>query len=84
MHVRKNRGNRAHLPRRFGSPRCSIKMFDNHLIHALIGGKDPQRSSPQLSLILVFTRAHRSPLLAPSCFPPLTIQKQSTLRSDIF
>ena len=49
VHMRKNRPNGADLPGRFGAPRCSIKTFDKHLIHALIGGKYPCRRSSQLA-----------------------------------
>jgi hypothetical protein len=33
-------------------------MFDKHLVHALIGGKDLDCGSAELSLNLVLTRGH--------------------------
>ena len=47
MHMRKDPRNAAPLARRLGSPRNRIKLFNKHLIHALIRGKDPHRSSPE-------------------------------------
>lgn len=38
-------------------------MFDKNLVHAIIGGKDPDRGSAELSLNLVLTRGHGSLLL---------------------
>jgi len=35
-------------------------MFDKNLVHARIGGKDPDRGSAELSLNLVLTRGHGS------------------------
>lgn len=39
MHMRKNRYDRADSAGRLGSPNGRIKIFNKHLIHALIGGK---------------------------------------------
>jgi hypothetical protein len=68
VHVREDRSNRASLAGRFGSPGARVKMFDKHLVHALIGGKDLHRGSAQLcvnrlSLNLALTRSHSSLLL---------------------
>jgi hypothetical protein len=52
MHVREDRRNAAGLAGRFGSPRRRVKMFDKHLVHALIGRKDPHCGSPKLTLNL--------------------------------
>ena len=38
-------------------------MFDKHLVHAIIGGKDPDCGSAELSVNLVLTRGHGSLLL---------------------
>jgi hypothetical protein len=39
---------------------AGIKMFDKHLVHALIGGKDPDCDSAELSVNLGLTRGHGS------------------------
>jgi hypothetical protein len=64
MHVRKDRSNRADLAGRFGwqfrFPGSRIKMFDQHLIHALVGRKHPHCSAVEsgvnlaLNLVLNF------------------------------
>jgi hypothetical protein len=46
-----------------GSPRTRVQMFDNHLVHPLIGGKDLDGGSAQLcmsplSVSLVSMRSH--------------------------
>jgi hypothetical protein len=38
-------------------------MFDKNLVHAIIGGKDPDCGSAELSVNLVLTRGHGSLLL---------------------
>jgi hypothetical protein len=38
-------------------------MFDKNLVHAIIGGKDLDRGSAELSVNLVLTRGHASLLL---------------------
>ena len=82
VHVREDRGDGAgrHLAGRAGrfgcrrlgsqsrSPRGRVKMFDKHLVHALVGGKDLDRGSSQLSVNLglkigALTRGHGSLLL---------------------
>jgi hypothetical protein len=63
VHVRKDRLNAADFAGRFGSPDGGIKMFNKNLIHPLVGGKYSHRRSPELSLYLVLTRLHGSPLL---------------------
>jgi len=65
VHVREDRRNRAGLAGRFGSPGARVKMLDNDLVHALIGGKDLDCGPAQLrvnllSLCLVSTRGHSS------------------------
>jgi hypothetical protein len=39
MHVREHCGNGASFGGRRGSPGCRIKVFNESLIHAVIGGK---------------------------------------------
>ena len=56
--------------RRFGSPGGRVKMFDKNLVHAIIGGKDLDCGSAELSVntgltIGVLTRPHGSLLLDP-------------------
>jgi hypothetical protein len=79
VHVREDRSNAAALAGRFGFPRGRVKMFDKHLVHALIGDKDPHCGSPELTLnpvltlnlvlsvnlphFIVLTRDHGTPLL---------------------
>ena len=65
VHVREDRHNGAGLAGRFGSPGSTVKMFDKNLVHALIGGKDLDCGSAELSVNLVLTRGHGSLLLDP-------------------
>jgi hypothetical protein len=70
VHVREDRRDGARLAGRLGSPRARIKMFDKHLVHALVGGKDLNRGAAQLcvnllSLNLALTRGHGFLLLDP-------------------
>src|SRR6267154_754622 len=53
VHVRKNSGNRSALAGRLGGPSGGVKMFDQHLIHALIGDKDPDCDMAELSVNLL-------------------------------
>lgn len=50
VHVRKYRRNRANFARWLRSPHCRVKMFEKHLVHALIGSKDPDRGSARLGV----------------------------------
>jgi hypothetical protein len=63
VHVREDRRDGADLAGRFGSPGGGTKMFDNNLVHAIIGGKDLNCGSPELSVVLVLTRGQGSVLL---------------------
>src|SRR6266478_3787821 len=75
VHVREDRRNGAGLAGRLGSPGGRVKMFDKHLVHALIGGKDLHCGSPYfrvhlprvnlLRVNLRLTRGHGSLLLDP-------------------
>jgi hypothetical protein len=58
VHVRENRRNGAALAGRFGSPGGRVKMFDENLVYAIIGGKDLDCGSAELSVNLVLTRGH--------------------------
>jgi hypothetical protein len=60
VHVRKDRRNGADLAGRFGSPGDRVKIFYKNLVHALIGGKDPDCGSAELGVNLVLTRVHGS------------------------
>ncbi len=51
------------LAGRFGFPGGRVKMFDENLVHAIIGGKDLDCGSAELSVNLVLTRGHGSLLL---------------------
>jgi hypothetical protein len=48
VHVRENRRDGAGLAGRFGSPSARVKMFDKHLVHALISSKYLDSGSAQL------------------------------------
>src|SRR5216684_8743569 len=63
VHVREDRRNGADLAGRFGSPGGRVEMFDKNLVHAIIGGKDLDCGSAELSVNLVLTRGHGSLLL---------------------
>jgi hypothetical protein len=68
VYVREDGPNGADLSGRFRSPGDRVKMFDKHLVHALIGGKDLDRGSAQLGVNfllvnLLLTRGHGSLLL---------------------
>jgi len=68
VHVRENRRYAAGLAGRFGSPGRRVKIFDKHLVHATIGGKDLDCGSAELSVNLglasdALTRGHGSLLL---------------------
>src|SRR5713101_10001494 len=60
VHVREDRRNGADLVFAgwFGSPGGRVKMFDKNLVHALIGGKDLDCGSAELSVNLGLTRGH--------------------------
>jgi hypothetical protein len=60
VHVREDRHNGAGLAGRFGAPSGSVKMFDKNLIHVIIGGKDLDCGSAELSVNLVLTPGHGS------------------------
>src|SRR5438874_2707615 len=60
VHVGEDRRNAADLAGRFGSPGGRIKMFDKNLAHAIIGGKDLDCGSAELSVNLGLTRGHGS------------------------
>ena len=52
VHVRENRRNCADLARRFGFPGGRVEMFDQNLIHPIIGDKDLDCSWAVLSVHL--------------------------------
>jgi hypothetical protein len=54
VHVREDRRNGAAFvfAGRFSSPGGRVKMFDKNLVHAIIGGKNPDRGSAELSVNL--------------------------------
>jgi hypothetical protein len=72
VHVRADRRNGADVAGRFGCRFCCpggrVKMFDKSLVHAIIGGKDLNGGSAELSVkfglaIDDLTRGHGAPLL---------------------
>jgi hypothetical protein len=60
VHVREDRSNAARPAGRFGSPRGRVKMFDKNLVDAIIGGKDLDCGSTELSVNLGLKRGHGS------------------------
>ncbi len=59
MHVREDSRNGAGLAGRFGSPGGWVKMFDQNLVYAIVGGKDPDCGLAELSVNLVLKRGQR-------------------------
>jgi hypothetical protein len=60
VHVRENRRNGAGLAGRLGSPGGRVKMFDKYLVYAIIGGKNLDCGSAELSANLLLARGHGS------------------------
>src|SRR5204863_5496985 len=60
VHMREDRRNSAGLAGRFGSPGRRIKMFNKNLVDAIVGGKDLDCGSAELSVNLVLMRGHGS------------------------
>jgi len=62
VQVREDRRNRADFAfaGRFRSPGGRVKMFDKNLVHAIIGGKDPDCGSAELSVNPGLTGGHGS------------------------
>src|ERR1700686_2059274 len=58
VHVREDCGNGAGLAGRFGAPGARVEMFDKHLVHALIGGKDLDCGSAELSVSFYLMSGH--------------------------
>jgi hypothetical protein len=79
VHVGEDRRNGADLAWRFRSPGARIKMFDEKLVDAIVGGKDLDRASAVLSVNPVLTRGHGSLLLEQSYFRRSDTRKQSTV-----
>ena len=67
VQVREDRGNASGLAGWFGRPGGRVKMFDENLVHALIGGKDLDGGSPELSVNRGLTRGHAPSSLAYNC-----------------
>jgi len=65
VHVPEDRGDGpgVGLGGRFGSTGGRVKMFDKNLVHAIIGGKNLDCGSAELSVNLGLTRGHGSLLL---------------------
>ncbi len=58
VHMGENGRDRASLTCWFGSPGGWIEMFDQKLVHAIIGGKDLHGGSAELSVNLGLTLGH--------------------------
>jgi hypothetical protein len=63
VNVREDRRNGTGFPGRFRYPRGRVELLDQNLVHAIIGGKHPDRTSAELSLDLELTSGHGSVLL---------------------
>jgi hypothetical protein len=63
--MREDRRNGATLAGWFCSPGGRIKMLDKDLVDAIIGGKDLDCGSAELSVDLLLTRGHSSPTSPP-------------------
>ena len=67
VHVREDGRNSADLAGRFGFPGGRVKILDENLVHAIVGGKNPDGSSREFGVNFwhvnpVLTRGHGSPL----------------------
>src|SRR5260221_12123458 len=60
VHVSEYRRDGAALAGRLGPPSGGVKIFNQHLIHAFIGGKDPDCRFAELSLNIGLSRGHGS------------------------
>src|SRR5947208_7327909 len=58
VHVGEDRRDGAGLAGWFGYPGRRIEMFDENLVDPIIGGKDPDCRSAELSINLLLTRSH--------------------------
>lgn len=58
VHVGEDGDDRAGLAGRFGAPGARVEMFDEKLVHAVIGSKDPGRGSADLRTNVLLTRGH--------------------------
>jgi len=58
VHVREDRRNAAYLAGRLGSPGGRVKMLDENLVHAIIGDKELDGGTAELSVNLVLTHGH--------------------------
>ena len=63
VHVREDRRNAADVAGRLGFPCGRVKMSDENLIDAIVGGKDLDCGSAQLRVNLGLTRGHGFPSL---------------------
>src|SRR5882762_7734726 len=53
VHVRKDSGDGADFAGRFGAPCGSVNIFNQQLVHAFIGGKDPDCDMAELNVNLL-------------------------------
>src|SRR5882762_10488359 len=71
VHVREDRRNGSDLAGRFRFPSDWVKMFDNNLVHAIVGRKKPDSGLAEWRVHLVLTCGHRFLLLDLYYFPAL-------------
>src|SRR5258707_6025110 len=69
VHVREDRRNGAGLAGRLRFPSDTVKMFDNNLVHAIVGRKKPNSGLAEWRVHLVLTCGHRFLLLDLYYFP---------------
>ena len=70
VHVSKDRSNRADFAnrfncRRFGPPGDWPKMFDQHLVHAVVDEEDPRLRRAELNWRLRCSPSHRTQIILP-------------------
>ncbi len=69
VHVREDGRDGADAAGRFGIPCGGVKLLDESLVDAIVGGKDPGCGLAGLSGCLVWLRGHGSLLLDPRILP---------------
>jgi hypothetical protein len=58
VHVSEDGDDWANLTGRLGFPSARVEMLDQHLVHALVGGKDLDCGSAELSVSFYLTSGH--------------------------
>lgn len=69
VYVREDGGDGAGVARWLGTPSGRVKMFDDDLVHTLIGGENPDGGLAELGVDGVLTLGHGCLLLDPIILP---------------